>query len=730
MPVLHPLLGRFAWSPSRGVRLDPQFVEIRDRLADRGFLILSILFVPAAIMVSLRALEFGWGLLQTLQAVTWVSVVVALALRGRLSYSTRIPVLLLAGVVMASVGLLTWGLLGMGIPILMVVVIVAALFFGDSQAWLYAAASMAIVALVGVGACTGLIEFRSGSNAYNTSWSGWLTALSNFGVLAAICVVSLGRLNEALSKKIVELREEIDVRRAKEGELVRLGAAVEQSSELVVLLDVSGAVEYANPVFELITGFSLERIRGRPLADLVGGDGEAAEAMRRAIAGRGLWSGTFGLQSAFGDELSIEATLPPILGESDGVLGFASVWRNVTARRRSEQERKKLEQQLFQSQKMEAVGQLAGGIAHDFNNLLHAILGFTHLTRSQLASDDEAAENLDQVMEATTRASSMVKQLLAFSRAKPLRNQPVDLNRLVGDQLQMLGRIIGEHIELAFRPGRDLPPLVGDPTKIEQVVMNLCVNARDAMKGGGRLTLSTSSMRLDETFCRSHPGVQPGRHTCLTVADTGTGIAPEHIDRIFEPFFSTKDVSRGTGLGLATVYGIVKQHEGILDVESTPGKGTTFRVCFPSRTEEISVEIVVGEGAPPPGGTGTILLAEDDASVRRLATKLLERAGYSVLAASDGEEAVRIFDRNASSIDLALLDVVMPKRHGRSVLEHIRARRDAMPVLLLSGYSRELLDPIVDLSEHTDLLHKPMEPNELLWSVSRALGQGRPGDLR
>jgi two-component system, cell cycle sensor histidine kinase and response regulator CckA len=385
--------------------------------------------------------------------------------------------------------------------------------------------------------------------------------------------------------------------------------------------------------------------------------------------------------------------------------------------------------QLLQAQKMEAVGQLAGGIAHDFNNLLQVIGGYASLVLEDLPSGASPYSEVSEIKRASDRATDLVRQLLAFSRRQTIARRRIQPNDTIADLLKMLHRVIGEHIELDFRPGVSVPAVMADPGQLEQVLVNLCVNARDAMPDGGLITIATSRGVVGPDFCEQHPWARAGEFAVLQVSDTGPGIPPEVLEHIFEPFFTTKEVGKGTGLGLATVYGIVKQHDGMIDVAAQPAGGTVFRIYFPSTDEEGAADEPRDSGVIARHGHETILLAEDEELVRNLALRVLEHAGYRVLVARDGAEAIALVESRGAEIDLALLDVVMPKANGPQVRARIREIQPGMAVLYCSGYSRQMLaDSAVPDDESIELLLKPYAPRLLLDRVRAVLARapGRP----
>ncbi len=391
-------------------------------------------------------------------------------------------------------------------------------------------------------------------------------------------------------------------------------------------------------------------------------------------------------------------------------------------------ERKRLEQQLVHAQKMESVGRLAGGIAHDFNNILQAIIGLSHIALSEASASRPPTEELEQILTASKRATALVKQLLAFSSRQTMRCEHLDLNAIIDEMSEMLRRIIGEHIELRTEPAGGLWSVYADPGQIEQIIMNLCVNSRDAMPNGGSIVIRTAFTHLTPDQSHRTPRQAGGDYVMLSISDTGTGMEEEVSEHVFEPFFTTKEVGKGTGLGLATVYGIVNQHEGWIEFESSVKTGTTFRIYLPASGEHPPRQAEKPPGARrPSSGAGTILLAEDDEMVRTMAVKILMNAGYRVLTAADGIEALEIFRREADGIDLFILDIVMPGMSGMDVCRHIQDENPMARVILSSGYSEEGLDKERITGRLLSFIQKPYDAPEFLELVRRAIGASTDG---
>jgi two-component system, cell cycle sensor histidine kinase and response regulator CckA len=389
-------------------------------------------------------------------------------------------------------------------------------------------------------------------------------------------------------------------------------------------------------------------------------------------------------------------------------------------------ERKRLEAQLRQAQKMEAVGRLAGGIAHDFNNLLAVIMGHSDLIRSVLKKGDALAHDVEQIRRASERAASLTRQLLAFSRRQFLQPQVIDVSTLVGNLATMLRRLIAEDIHLDLRLDSAAGRVSADPGQLEQVIVNLAVNARDAMPQGGHLILETAPEVLDQTFVTAHPGSAAGPHVRLSIHDTGCGMGPDVMSHLFEPFFTTKEAGRGTGLGLSTVYGIVKQHRGYIDVISEVGRGSSFGVYLPRVDLRPTLERPTPKERLKPGSLETVLFVEDEVALRDLMHRVLVKGGYTVLAAGDGVEALALVEAHPGPIDLLVTDVIMPRMSGPDLAARLRARQHGIRVLYLSGYTADQLRAQTDLGREATLLAKPFTSDGLLRKVREVLDRPSP----
>jgi PAS domain S-box-containing protein len=383
-------------------------------------------------------------------------------------------------------------------------------------------------------------------------------------------------------------------------------------------------------------------------------------------------------------------------------------------------ERRNLEEQLLQSQKMEAIGLLAGGVAHDFNNILTAIIGYGNLVKQKISADD-VRHHVDQILKSADRAARLTHGLLAFSRKQVLDPKPVDINEIIVNVGKLLVRLIGEDIDLKLVLSPECMTVLADSGQIEQVLMNLATNARDAMPRGGSLTIATKRMEIDDAFIKLYGYGSPGEYAVVTVADTGEGMERKRLDRIFDPFFTTKETGKGTGLGLAIVYGIIKQHDGFISVASEPGKGSSFSVSLRLlRPRECEDEAHLPDEAPR-GGSETVLLAEDDESVRTLTKTVLAEAGYTVITASEGEEALAKFSNDKDRITLLLLDVIMPKKNGREVREEALRMRPGIKTLFISGYAGDVFRKDAGPDAGLNFIAKPVSPTELLRKIRETL---------
>ncbi len=494
-------------------------------------------------------------------------------------------------------------------------------------------------------------------------------------------------------------------------------AALNAAADAIVITTPAGIIEWVNPAFTQMSGYTVEEALGKNPRALVNSGKHPKEFFddlwQTILAGRA-WHGEMINRRKDGSLYTENQSITPISDASGAITHFVAIKRDVTVHLQ-------LEAQLRQAQRMESVGQLASGIAHDFNNLLTVINGVSELVLAQVRPDDSIHADVQEILAAGGRATTLTRQLLAFSRQQILEPRVLDVNAVVAGMESLLRRLLGENIDLVVVPAADGGIVNADRGQLEQVITNLAVNARDAMPQGGRLTIETRDVRLDENDARRRAAaIPPGSYVRLTVSDSGVGMDEATRARIFEPFFTTKDPGKGTGLGLSTVYGIVKQSHGFVWVDSEVGKGATFEICLPRATEPADAD------RPTPtvvssSGSETILLVEDDAGLRKLATRILEPAGYTVLGAASGKEALRLLERRGEPVDLLLSDVVMPGMSGAHLAEQLAQIRPGMKVLYMSGHASDIIVRHEVADAKVPFLQKPFTKAVLLRKVREVL---------
>jgi len=505
----------------------------------------------------------------------------------------------------------------------------------------------------------------------------------------------------------------------------RYRALFESLGDAVFCVGPDGRFQTLNRVAAEALGLRPEELVGKRISDFF--PPEVAEHQLRKIftvfeTGEPL-SDPEGETDIKGETRWYNTKLTPIKDRAGKVISVLGVGRDVTDYKLAREAKERLEEELRHAQKLEAVGRLAGGVAHDFNNLLTAILGYSQLLLKNLPKEDRAYRYAFEVARAAERASKLTRQLLAFSRKQVLDFTVCDLNAVIDDVKNMLDRVIGEDIELVTILASDLDHVRIDRNQIEQVLLNLAVNSRDAMPRGGTITIETRNVPLDEKTARKHADLEPGRYVLLSFSDTGEGMDPETRSHIFEPFFTTKEPGSGTGLGLSTAYGIIRQHHGHIEVESEPGAGTTFKIYFPPVEREEEKKTEEGGQLFSYRGTETLLVVEDEAGVRRFVCDALKSAGYEVLEASCPSEALEAFERKADVLRLVITDVVMPEMDGKSLVERLLRRRPGLKVLYMSGYAdNEIVNHGVS-HESGRFLQKPFSADTLGRAVRRILDE-------
>ena len=531
--------------------------------------------------------------------------------------------------------------------------------------------------------------------------------------LAAALVLLLLFVRER-SKRLVAERGRRDPQ-----ELTRLRCAVEHMAEMLVVTDRDGLIRYVNPAFERVTGYSKDEVLGvHPRILGSGRPGDAARGAHKATIESGrVWSGRVTRRKKSGELYEEEATLSPVRDAEGNIVDFVAVGRDIT-------DELVLEEQLLQSQKMEAVGRLAGGVAHDFNNLLTTISGYVSVLSQSLPGDDDRQDDLNEVERAVGRGADLTRRLLAFSRRDVVRPRLVDVGRVVTSTMALLRRAVGDNIELTI----DLDPqpvmVVADPGQLEQMLTNLVVNAREAMPAGGTMRVAVRACELGDDEARRLGVAAPGLYAKIVVSDTGIGIPSDVLGHVFEPFFTTKTKSEGNGLGLATVYAIVERAGGVVRVHTTPGRGSEFGVYLPLSTSGGVPAQAAAEDptSPPPRGSEGVLVVEDEPAVLRLTTRMLSSLGYQVFGADNGEAALRVMEIEGPRIQCVVTDVLMPKMTGPRMVSLLRETHPELPVVFMSGYVLEADGDLMGAVEDAPwFIPKPFTADQLARTVRSAL---------
>ena len=510
----------------------------------------------------------------------------------------------------------------------------------------------------------------------------------------------------------------ITERKRAEAGLQLLAAAIEQSAEIILITDDAGLIQYVNPAFETATGYTRAEVAGQSPRILKSGRHDAGfySTLWKTISGGRTWKGRFLNRRKDGSLYEEEATISPVQDPSGRIVNYVAAKHDITREQL-------LESQLRQAQKMESIGRLAGGVAHDFNNMLQVISSYVEISLKHSRPGEKLFTNLQQISAAARRSADLTGQLLAFARRQAVNPRVLDLNEAVAGTLKMLRRLIGEDVDLVWKPGAAVGNVKIDPSQLDQVLANLAVNARDAIDGVGKLVIETGAVTLDETTVTEHPGSTPGTYSSLSVSDSGRGMDREVLSHIFEPFYTTKETGRGTGLGLATVYGVVKQNSGFINVYSEPGMGTTFRIYLPVADGKALGKQAEGASVQTHGGNETILLVEDEEAILNLSRQLLQDLGYSVLASRTPDEAIRLARSNPSSVDLLITDVVMPQMNGRQLAASISTIAPRAKCLYMSGYTADVIAHQGLLDKGVNFIAKPFSMTDLASKIRAVLDE-------
>ncbi|MCA1795608.1 MAG: response regulator, partial [Desulfobacteraceae bacterium] len=533
-------------------------------------------------------------------------------------------------------------------------------------------------------------------------------------------------LRHALEKMEQEITERKRVEDVLRESSARIQALTDSVQDAIIMMGPEGEISYWNPMAESIFGYTANEVMGQNLHNLL-----APERYHETYAKNFPAFQKTGQGNAVGQTIELLALgksskeIPVSLSLSSVLLHNkwhgVGIIRDITEQKRAEEEREKLQAQFIQAQKMESVGRLAGGVAHDYNNMLSVIMMYAEMGLTKTSPDDELHKYMKTILDAACRSTDITRQLLVFARKQTVLPRILDLNVVIAAILKLLHRLIGEDITLSWHPEPDLWPVKIDPSQVDQVLANLLVNARDAITGTGEITIETGRITYEAAFCAAHPRLSPGEFVVLSVTDDGSGMDPQTVDQIFEPFFTTKAEEKGTGLGLATVYGIIIQNNGFVTVDSEPGKGTCFKLHLPRHPEEI--EQVPGEdaGAIPQGDGETVLIVEDEQPVLVMVTTVLKTLGYHVLEAPTPKQALTIAGEYPQKIHLMLTDVVMPEMNGRELAEKMRFIRPDTSVLYMSGHAANVVSISGVVAEETAFINKPFAIRDLAKKVREIL---------
>jgi two-component system cell cycle sensor histidine kinase/response regulator CckA len=498
----------------------------------------------------------------------------------------------------------------------------------------------------------------------------------------------------------------------------KLIAAVQQAGEVIVITDLQGTIEYVNPAFEEITGYLKEEVIGKNPNILKSGkhDKSFYQELWDTISRGETFKSRMVNKRKDGSVYTEEATISAVISAEGEIVNYVAVKRDIT-------DQLNMEQQLRQAQKMEAIGRLTGGVAHDFNNMLGVILGYAELALDKLEPTDNIHDDLEKILDAAERSSAIVRQLLAFSRQQTIAPKRLDLNGAVTGTLKILRRLIGEDVELQWLPDPEPLPVKMDSSQMDQILANLCVNAKDAIKDNGTITIETGVTLFDEAYCSDHVGFQAGEYVMLAVSDDGIGIQEEDLDRVYEPFFTTKELGRGTGLGLSTVYGIVKQNHGFINIYSEPLHGTTVKIYLPfcyNTDEEVHQKKIPDEEMIQ-SATAKILVVEDDPQIRTMVQAMLTNFGYKVSTAESSRQAIQFVAENGLQFDLLLTDVIMPEMNGKELAKRLMEILPHLKCLYMSGYTTNVIVNKGVLSENVHFLQKPFGKDALAEKVKTVL---------
>jgi two-component system, cell cycle sensor histidine kinase and response regulator CckA len=565
----------------------------------------------------------------------------------------------------------------------------------------------------------GIIALKTGKPS--SAVVGMCNPITNNIVWTEISAVPEFLEGDSNPYQVLVTLHDITDRKKAEAENERLASAIAQCDEIIAILDTNKIVQYVNPAFEKIPGLKLEEAVGHSLPVNEWQDEAFYREFWSTLESGKTWRGRLTNRKKDGTIYTEDATVSPVLNASGAIVNYISVTRDITEFLKLQSEKEKLQDQFLQAQKMESVGRLAGGIAHDFNNMLSVIGGHAQLALDAIDPGHPLYPHLQEINKAALHSADLTRQLLTFARKQTISPKVLNLNSIIVESLSILQRLIGEDIDLAWMPGHELWPVNIDPAQVNQILTNLVVNARDAIDKNGRIVIETQNMILDENYCTDHQEYIPGEYVMLALSDNGRGMGKDVIGHLFEPFFTTKKMGEGTGLGLATVYGIVQQNSGYINIYSEPNRGTTFKIYLPRHISTETPKETAIEAETSKGGAETILLVEDEPAVLSLTRRMLERLGYTVIAAASPNEAIGLAQKYSREIQLLLVDVIMPEMSGRELSEQIIRLRPGLKILFMSGYTADVIAHRGVLDQGLHFIQKPFSSKELASKVREAI---------
>jgi PAS domain S-box-containing protein len=717
---------------------DDTLFGVRRRLLKGMLIALVVLGLPAVVISCIEAIKLGQLAGALLYGGIYLFVTAITFNFHRLPFVFCTGIMLASLYVIAVFNFFQFSFSGAGIEIAITISVLATVLLGIRSGIITAATCLFTLIVIGLCFVYGVINVSSEMPVTTTKAISWVTATAVFTFLTGSLILSSGKLQgylikslESLRYKTEELKEankaltqEIKQREMTEAKLkqseTQFRTLFETAPDAIYLVDLEGTLLDGNSTAEALVGSPREAFIGKNFIDAgILPEMEIPKAitlMEKSRKGESTGPDELILLSSGGKTTTVEILTSPFqLEDRPVILGIA---RDIS-------ERKQFENQLQQAQKMESVGRLAGGVAHDYNNALTAIMGYTELALIDADPKGNLHEDLNEVLNASRHAKDITRQLLAFARKQTINPKVLDPNTNIESMLKMLRRLIGEDIDLVWLPGKSLWRVKMDPSQIDQILANLCVNARDAIEGVGNITIETATKIFDSDYCADHAGFVPGEFVMLTISDNGCGMDKEILNNIFEPFFTTKAVDKGTGLGLSTVYGIVKQNKGFINVYSEPGKGTTIKIYLP-RNDGKAVEIQRGSTKKIPRGHGeTILLVEDDFSILKLTKKILNGLGYTVLSDDRPKGAIKLAQDHKGEIHLLVTDVIMPEINGLELSEQLKALYPDLKCVFMSGYTANAIAHHGVLDDEVHFIQKPFSKIDLATIVRKVLDEGK-----